>query len=84
MSSSKVEKMIEKLEVSLINENVHNFKRGEFGVQKIEINDDKGLIEITYERKEDGTKMVIIPMQNIEKVDYTEKIVKTEPPGEKK
>ena len=76
--------MIEKLEVSLINENVHNFKRGEFGVQKIEINEDKGLIEITYERKEDGTKMVIIPMQNIEKVDYTEKIVKTEPPEEKK
>lgn len=76
--------MIEKLEVSLINENVHNFKRGEFGVQTIKINDDKGLIEITYERKEDGTKMVIIPLQNIEKVDYTEKIVKTEPHEEKK
>jgi hypothetical protein len=79
-----VEKMIEKLEVSLINENVHNFKRGEFGVQKIEINDDKGLIEITYEPKEDGTKMVIIPMQNIEKVDYTEKILKKESHEEKK
>lgn len=74
--------MIEKLEVSLINENVHNFKRGEFGVKKIEINDDKGLIDVTYEPKEDGIKHVIIPMQNIEKVDYTEKIVKTAPSKE--
>ncbi|MGB9938064.1 MAG: hypothetical protein ACPK7O_10125 [Methanobacterium sp.] len=76
--------MIEKLEVSLINENVHNFKRGEFGVQKIEINEDRGLVEITYEPKEDGTKMVIIPMQNIEKVDYTEKILKERAEEEKK
>jgi hypothetical protein len=65
--------MIEKLEVSLINENVHNFKRGEFGVEKIEIDQDKGLIEITYAPKEDGTKKVIIPLQNIEKVDFTER-----------
>jgi hypothetical protein len=71
-----VEPMIEKLEVSLINENVHNFKRGEFGVEKIEIDEDRGLIEITYERKEDGTKRVIIPMQNIEKVDFIQKTVK--------
>ena len=70
--------MIEKLEVSLINENVHNFKRGEFGVKKIEIDEDRGLIEITYEPKEDGTKIVIIPMQNIEKIDYIEKILKKE------
>ena len=70
--------MIEKLEVSLINENVHNFKRGEFGVRKIEIDEDRGLIEITYEQKEDGTKIIIIPMQNIEKVDYIEKILKKE------
>jgi len=74
--------MIEKLEVSLINENVHNFKSGEFGVKKIEINNDKGLIEVTYEPKENGIKHVIIPMQNIEKVDYTEKIVKTAPSKE--
>jgi phage-related protein len=73
---SKGENMIEKLEVSLINENVHNFKRGEFGVEKIKINDDKGLIEIIYATKEDGTKRVIIPLQNIEKVDYTEKMEK--------
>jgi hypothetical protein len=70
--------MIEKIEVSLINENVHNFKRGEFGVKKIEIDEDRGLIEVTYEPKEDGTKHVIIPMQNIEKVDYVEKTVKKE------
>ena len=70
--------MIEKLEVSLINENVHNFKRGEFGVRKIEIDEDRGLIEIIYEPKEDGTKTVIIPMQNIEKIDYMEKILKKE------
>lgn len=69
--------MIEKLEVSLINENVHNFKRGEFGVEKIEIDEDRGLIEITYEPKEDGTKRVIIPMQNIEKVDFTQRTLKT-------
>jgi len=68
--------MIEKLEVSLINENVHNFKRGEFGVEKIEIDEEKGLIEITYAQKEDGTKRVIIPLQNIEKVDYTERAEK--------
>ncbi|MBI5681040.1 MAG: hypothetical protein HZC47_09120 [Methanobacterium sp.] len=65
--------MIEKLEVSLINENVHNFKKGEFGVEKIEIDQDKGLIEIIYAPKEDGIKKVIIPLQNIEKVDFTEK-----------
>ena len=66
--------MIEKLEVSLINENVHNFKKGEFGVEKIEIDEDRGLIEVTYGAKEDGTKHVIIPLQNIEKCDYMEKL----------
>lgn len=76
--SNQGEKMIEKLEVSLINENVHNFKKGEFGVEKIEIDEDRGLIEVTYEPKEDGTKVVIIPMQNIEKVDYIEKKLKKE------
>ncbi|MDI6725160.1 MAG: hypothetical protein QMD61_10990 [Methanobacterium sp.] len=77
-------KTIEKLEVSLINENVHNFKRGEFGVEKIEVDENRGLIEITYEPKEDGTKRVIIPMQNIEKVDYTEKIIEKEQVKEEK
>ncbi len=80
-----VKKMIEKLEVTLINENVHNFKRGEFGVQNININDKRGLVEITYDPKEDGTKRVIIPIQNIEKVDYTERIIKnTNPEKEEK
>jgi hypothetical protein len=72
--SWKVNKMIEKLEVSLINENVHNFKKGEFGVEKIEIDEDRGLIEVTYGAKEDGIKHVIIPLQNIEKCDYMEKV----------
>ena len=77
--------MIEKLEVSLINENVHNFKRGEFGVEKIEINEKRGLIEITYGAKEDGIKHVIIPLQNIEKCDFTEKAgEKAETGGKKK
>jgi hypothetical protein len=66
--------MIEKLEVSLINENVHNFKKGEFGVEKIEINEKRGLIEVVYGAKEDGIKHVIIPLQNIEKCDYTERL----------
>ncbi|MGF7117996.1 hypothetical protein [Methanobacterium oryzae] len=70
--------MIEKLEVSLINENVHNFKKGEFGVEKIEVDEDRGLIEVTYEPKEDGTKRVIIPMQNIEKCDFTVRETKIE------
>ncbi len=76
--------MIEKLEVSLINENVHNFKRGEFGVEKIKIDEDRGLIEITYGAKEDGVKHVIIPLQNIEKCDYTERPRESESSGEKK
>lgn len=76
--------MIEKLEVSLINENVHNFKRGEFGVEKIEVDEDRGLIEITYEPKEDGTKRVIIPMQNIEKCDFTVRETKIETEKEEK
>ena len=76
-----VKLMIEKLEVSLINENVHNFKRGEFGVERIEIDEKKGLIEIVYAPKEDGVKRVIIPLQNIEKVDYIER-VEREPSGE--
>lgn len=74
--------MIEKLEVTLINENVHNFKRGEFGVSKIEIDEDKCLIEVVYDPKEDGTKRIIIPMQNIEKVDYIEKVIKAAPSKE--
>ena len=77
--------MIEKLEVSLINENVHNFKKGEFGVEKIEINEKRGLIEVVYGAKEDGIKHVIIPLQNIEKCDYTEKVAgKVEAEVEKK
>jgi len=43
-------------------------------VEKIEIDEDRGLIEVTYGAKEDGIKHVIIPLQNIEKCDYMEKV----------
>ncbi|MEN4006499.1 MAG: hypothetical protein PQ964_03990 [Methanobacteriaceae archaeon] len=60
--------MIEKLEVTLINENVHNFKRGEFGVSKIEIDEDRGLIEVAYDPKEDGTKHVKFQCRTLKKL----------------
>ena len=65
--------MIERIEVSMINESVHNFRRGEFGVENIEIDENRGLIEIIYSSKEIGTKMVIIPLTNVEKIEYIEK-----------
>jgi hypothetical protein len=66
--------MIERIEVSMINESVHNFRRGEFGVENIEIDENRGLIEIIYSSKEIGTKMVIIPLTNVEKIEYIKKI----------
>jgi phage-related protein len=65
--------MIERIEVSIINESVHNFRRGEFGVENIEIDENRGLIEILYVSKEMGTKKVIIPLTNVEKLEYIEK-----------
>ena len=65
--------MIERIEVSMINESVHNFRRGEFGVENIEIDENRGLIEIIYKSKEMGTKKVIIPLTNVEKLEYIEK-----------
>jgi phage-related protein len=65
--------MIERIEVSIINESVHNFRRGEFGVENIEIDENRGLIEIIYVSKEMGTKKVIIPLNNVEKLEYIEK-----------
>ena len=47
---------------------VHNFKRGEFGVESIEIEELRGLIQISYGIKEGGKKYVMIPLQNIEKM----------------
>jgi len=78
--------MIDKIEISMINETVHNFRRGEFGVESIEIDEVKGLIEIIYAAHEMGTNKVIIPLQNVEKCEYMEKKspVKSEKTGSKK
>jgi hypothetical protein len=65
--------MIEKIEISMINETVHNFRRGEFGVENIEIHEARGLIEIKYSAQQGGTKSVLIPLQNVEKCEYLEK-----------
>ncbi|MDI6643692.1 MAG: hypothetical protein QME14_01440 [Methanobacteriaceae archaeon] len=69
--------MIDKIEITMINENVHNFKKGEFGVESIEINEARGLIEIKYACKEGGERTVFIPLKNIEKCDYLEKSIKS-------
>jgi phage-related protein len=65
--------MIDRIEVSMINESVHNFRKGEFGVKSIEIHEKRGLIEIIYVSKETGTKNVLIPLQNVEKCEFTQK-----------
>ncbi len=57
----------------MINESVHNFRKGEFGVKSIEIHEKRGLIEIIYVSKETGTKNVLIPLQNVEKCEFTQK-----------
>lgn len=62
--------MIDKIEISMINETVHNFRKGEFGVQKIEINENRGFIEIDYGLQEGGEKKVLIPLQNVEKCEF--------------
>lgn len=69
--------MIDKIEITMINENVHNFKKGEFGVESIEINEARGLIEIKYASKEGGKRTVLIPIENIEKCDYVEKSIRS-------
>ncbi|SCG86052.1 hypothetical protein [Methanobacterium congolense] len=65
--------VIDKIEINMMNGVVHNFKRGEFGVESIEIDDTRGFIEISYGEHEMGSKMVIIPLQNVEKCEFTEK-----------
>ncbi len=67
--------MIEKIEVSMINETVHNFRKGEFGVQKIEIDEVRGFIEIEYGAQEGGEKKVLIPLENVEKCEFIDKKV---------
>ncbi len=63
-------KIIEKIEISMMNETIHNFRKGEFGVQNIEINEKKGLIEIDYGVQEGGQRKVLIPIKNIEKCEF--------------
>lgn len=52
---------------------VHNFKRGEFGVESIEIDELRGLIQMSYGMKEGGKKYVLIPLQNVEKCEFLDK-----------
>lgn len=67
--------MVEKIEITMMNETVHNFRKGEFGVQNIEINETRGFIEIEYGVKEGGEKRVLIPLQNVEKCEFVVKKV---------
>ena len=67
--------MIDKIEITMINETVHNFRKGEFGVQSIEIDETRGLIEIDYGIQEGGEKKVLIPLQNVEKCEFVVKNV---------
>ena len=65
--------MIEKIEVSMTSGAVHNFRRGEFGVESIEIDELRGIIQISYGNTEGGKKYVLIPLQNVEKCEYLDK-----------
>lgn len=65
--------LIEKIEVSMTSGDVHNFKKGEFGVESIEIDELRGLIQISYGLKEGGKKYVLIPLQNVEKCEFLDK-----------
>jgi phage-related protein len=67
--------LIEKIEVSMTSGDVHNFKRGEFGVESIEIDELRGIIQISYANKEGGKKYVLLPLQNVEKCEYLDKEV---------
>ncbi|HMK54015.1 MAG TPA: hypothetical protein VK444_04455 [Methanobacteriaceae archaeon] len=67
--------MIERIEINMTNGIVHNFRRGEFGVENIEIDHLRGFIEITYITQEIGKKQVLIPLQNVEKCEFLEKKV---------
>ncbi|MGB9201423.1 hypothetical protein [Methanobacterium sp.] len=74
--------MIEKIEVSMTSGDVHNFRRGEFGVENIEIDELRGIIQISYANKEGGKKYVLLPLQNVEKCEYLDKeIISAATPG---
>ena len=65
--------MIEKIEITTTSGDVHNFKKGEFGVENIEIDELRGLIQISYGVKEGGKKYALIPLQNVEKCEFLDK-----------
>jgi phage-related protein len=68
--------MIDRIEVTMINESVHNFRRGEFGVESIEMDEDRGLIEIIYTTQDSGRKIVLLPLENVEKCEFIDKLDK--------
>lgn len=69
--------MIEKIEITTTSGDVHNFKKGEFSVEAIEIDELRGLIEISYGLTEGGKKYVFIPIQNVEKCEFLDKEITT-------
>ncbi|MTK64980.1 MAG: hypothetical protein F8N15_10820 [Methanobacterium sp.] len=69
--------MIEKIEITTTSGDVHNFKKGEFSVEAIEIDELRGLIEISYGLTEGGKKYVLIPIQNVEKCEFLDKEITT-------
>lgn len=73
MNKISCDKMIEKIEISMINETVHNFRKGEFGVRSIEIDEVRGFIDVEYSSQEGGVKKVLIPLGNVEKCEFLEK-----------
>lgn len=75
--------MIDKIEISMINETVHNFRKGEFGVKHIEIDEVRGFIEIEYGIQESGVKKVMIPLQNVEKCEFMVKKIEEKEKKEK-
>jgi hypothetical protein len=77
-------KMIDKIEINMINESVHNFRVGEFGVKNIEIDEVRGFIEVDYGTLEIGMKKVLIPLQNVEKCEFIDKGNITSEKSEKK
>ncbi len=76
--------MIDKIEINMINESVHNFRVGEFGVKNIEIDEVRGFIEVDYGTLEIGMKKVLIPLQNVEKCEFIDKGNITSEKSEKK
>lgn len=65
--------IIDKIEINMINESVHNFRIGEFGVKTIEIDEIRGFIEITYEKQGGRVKKALIPISNVEKCEFIDK-----------